>query len=117
MVKEAIKSVVFTVLAIDGYEFLLVVAVFMCLSFIAYWRTRHKGWLLSALGFFILFTSAISTLVAVALKVLSPDALINPDLGAIVTLLERCISATIIAVGWGLALKRRRKKAANSNEV
>jgi len=88
-----------------SYGLFLVEAGFMCLSIVAYWRTKLKGWLLSALGFFFLSSGFMGTLIIEILKAMFPP----PTIFRFVDYafyLELYTSVVLIAIGWGLALKQ-----------
>jgi hypothetical protein len=88
----------------NGFTIMIVETALMCCSIFMYWRTRLKGWLLSALGFFFLSSGFIGTVIVIILELLLPR-LIYQFLG-LAYKLELYISTILIAVGWGLVFKR-----------
>jgi hypothetical protein len=87
----------------NGFTIMIVETALMCCSVFMYWRTRLKGWLLSALGFFFLSSGFICTVIVIILELLLPHP--NEFAGSACKL-ELYISTILIAVGWGLVFKR-----------
>jgi len=69
-----------------------------------YWRTRLKGWALSALGFFFLSSGFLGTVIIFLLEILFVHP-VYQFLG-LADDLQRYISVILVAVGWGLVFKR-----------
>jgi len=88
----------------SGFVLFIVEIALKCCSIAAYWRTKLKGWLLPALGFFFLSTGFMGTVTLAIFEALLPHPIYR--FVGLAFWLELYISAILIAIGWGLVFKR-----------
>jgi len=88
----------------NGFAIFIIETVLMCCSIYMYWRTRLKGWALSALGFFFLSTGLLGTVIIFILEI----SFVHPiyHFLGLADDLQRYISVILVAVGWGLVFKK-----------
>jgi hypothetical protein len=101
-------GICFFLAAMSGVATFIVETAWICGSIAAYWRTRLKGWLLPALGFFFLSTGFMGTVTLAIFETLLPHPIYR--FVGLAFWLELYISAILIAIGWGLVFKRSANK-------